>query len=264
MDELEKKKLEGEPDTLDATSASPETEPVPDLNSDPIPVPETEPVEGEEPVTEPVAEPEPVEPVAEPAPEMQTVEENGVVETDIPEIRTFTQEEVNELIGKTRTETREKTFKYIYNRYGVQSESELDEIAGNAQAFDSLREEYDGAKKSWKENEMARGSELDNLKEQVALMESGIENTRYEDAKAIIKAKGLPVTAENIVNELATHPEWKKNGSAEHPEYTKVADSTVPEAPVAKMSVPPVLGNEQAGGSAESEEDIAMKRLFKL
>ena len=85
--------------------------------------PEQSEAEPSEPIsTENVAAEEPVE----------NAEENGV--SDLGSALKFTQSQVNEMVGKTRTETREKTLRYIYGRYGVKDEAELDELVGNAQA----------------------------------------------------------------------------------------------------------------------------------
>lgn len=184
-------------------------------------------------------------------PEMH--EENGVFEAPS---KTFTQSQVDDIAGRTRLETREKTFRYIYDRYGVKDESELDNLIGNAQRYDTLNEQYENEKRSWQEADMNRNNELAEVKERIALMESGIDKERYEDAKLILKGKGLEINAENIANELNTHPEWKKQ------EPAPVPAPLVPPEPESQISV---LGNEvQPSGDQMSEEDFAMKHLFKL
>ena len=288
---LKKPKEEEKIDNLDATLASPETElgqeepevaPTPALDTNPIPTEEEkveagieaesesvpasdEPVMSEEVPSEIVesakSESEQAEPVL---PEPEVHEELGV--TSAP-ARTFTQEELNDITGKTRVETRNKTFQYIYDRYGVQDEAGLDELIGNAQRYDSLNEQYESDKKSWADQNAARDKELADIKEQVALMQSGIDSNRYEDAKLILKGKGLEVSLDNINAELATHPEWSKQQPAveeEKPfEKVKEADASIstPNEPVTKLSV---LGNEPvASSSADSEEERAMK-MFRV
>lgn len=189
-------------------------------------------------------------------------EELGV--TDMPATKTFTQSQVDDIAGKVRLETREKTFRYIYDRYGVENEQELDDLVGNAQRFDSLKEEYDGAKIEWKHSDDAKSDELRDIKEKVALLESGIDKGRYEDAKLILRGKGLEVNPENIAAELATHPEWSgKVESEEDKEYVKVDEpKPMPAQPVSKISV---LGNEQNAPSQDKlDEDFAMNKLFKV
>lgn len=180
--------------------------------------------------------------------------------------RTFTQSQVDDIAGKTRTETRDKTFRYIYERYGVNSEAELDDLVGNAQRYDSLNERYENDKKVWQENDNASKKQLMELSEQVALMQSGIDNARYEDAKLILRGKGLDVNLDNINQELATHPEWRKTNQEEKP-FVKTGEpmmnDTQTSGPETKISV---LGNESNVSAAKepSEEEIAMNRYFKL
>lgn len=199
----------------------------------------------------------------------ERVEENGVVE--MPATKVFTQSQVNDMIGNTRTETREKTFRYIYDRYGVKSEAELDELVGNAQALDSFKERYEAEKADWKKTGSERDRELEDVKEQVALLQSGINNDRFEDAKFILRGKGLEVNLDNIKAELATHPEWQNKGNEEagNPNFVKTGEPNInaggnaPAEPSSKISV---LGNEAVGGNegANSEEDYALNRFFKV
>lgn len=279
--DLEKENLEGKTDNLEATSASEEIEgendaPVVDetrveLNSSPTPTQEevadaelsTAPVENDAPVSDtPTIPTENVDNVA--AMDDKIVEENGVVDT--PALKTYSQEEyqngLNDIAGRTRMETREKTFRYIYDRYGVNDEAGLDELIGNAQRYDSLQEQYNAEKNDWKIQSSARDKELADIKEQVALMQSGIDSSRYEDAKLIIRGKGLEVTADTINNELATHPEWKKSDSVGNGNFMKV-DDTKPQInsePESKISV---LGNDNSKAPVDNEEAEAM-RLFRL
>lgn len=207
--------------------------------------------------------------------ETETVEDVSVEnldreksDTEIPSAeKLFTQSQVNDLVGKTRMETREQTYRAIYGRYGVNDEIGMDELVGNAQMYETVRGEYDEAKKGWEETNASRDAELAKIKEHVALLESGIDKSRFDDAKAIIKAKGLEVTAENIQNELATHPEW--NGSNVNKEDInpnfRPDPNLKPQTTTSPESTIKVLGNEgnsDTGGM--SEEEYAMKKLFKL
>lgn len=181
--------------------------------------------------------------------EIPVVEEDGVIETSI---KYFTQDDVNDIVGKTRIDTRNKTFKYIYDRYGVKDEGELDNLIGNAQRYDTLKEETDNERNSWETERNERDSRLASMSEEIALMKSGIAPERYEDAKLILKGKGLEVNLENIQAELESHPEW----------------NPVKEEPVVEEKKEPVtrivkLGNEKPAPVEEDEETQAM-RLFKL
>ena len=193
--------------------------------------------------------------------------DTGNSDTEIPSAeKLFTQSQVNDLVGKTRMETREQTYRAIYGRYGVNDEIGMDELVGNAQMYETVKGEYDEAKKGWEETNASRDAELAKVKEHVALLESGIDKSRFDDAKAIIKAKGLEVTAENIQNELATHPEWNGSNNKEdiNPNF-RPDPNLKPQTTTSPESTIKVLGNEgnsDTGGM--SEEEYAMKKLFKL
>jgi hypothetical protein len=152
----------------------------------------------------------------------------------------------------------------------VNSVDELDDLFGDAQRFVTSQEELKEKTRAWDEADKARNDELVAVKERVALLESGIDKNRYEDAKLILKGKGLDVTAENIAQELATHPEWKGMGQEQNPTpnhpFRKVAP-TLPDAvpnpePATKISV---LGNNSTDNPEPelSERERAMK-LFKV
>ena len=275
-----KKTLEGEQiDNLEGTS--PSGEGGVQLNNSPVPTPEEikdandlsadnrdpgiraeeEPEAASAPASEPVQEggmppvAENVEPSAEPVQEEpQTAE------------KLFTQSQVNDLVGRTRMETREQTYRAVYGRYGVNDEAGMDELVGNAQRYETVRGEYDEARKGWETAEAARNAELMEVKEHVALLESGIDRERFDDAKAIIKAKGLEITVENIQNELATHPEWKGAKAEEpNPNFRPDPNGRPQNTNPTPESTIKVLGNEgspESGGM--SEEEYALKKLFKI
>lgn len=286
---LEGKKV----DNLEDTSASEETKEVegvatenengvaqtenevPDLANNPIPTEEeVKDADLEVSPEEVVPEPKQSEAIAEEQVSVenveqepvQTVEENGV--TEMPATKVFTQSQVNEMVGNTRTETREKTFRYIYDRYGVKDEAELDELVGNAQALDSFKEKYDAEKADWKQTSADRDKELMDVKEQVALLQSGINSDRFEDAKFILRGKGLEVNLDNIKNEIATHPEWqnKVGSEAGSENFVKTGESTVDTKPTEPSSKISVLGNDNVGDSKPEniEEDYVMNHMFKV
>ena len=202
-------------------------------------------------------------------------EELGIAETSATEPM-FTQSQVDEIAGKVRKETREKVTKDIFLRYGVNSADELDNLFGDAQRFETIKGQYDEEKKAWNDADAQRTQELNELKESVALLSSGIDRNRYEDAKFILRGKGLDVTVENIEAELATHPEWKAEAQKEPPLMAEAGGQQMPfkkvlqpqEAPQAPKPATTlnVLGNEaapQAKGPELSEYEQAMK-MFKV
>lgn len=223
----------------------------------------------EDEVTEPTPDLPPVDTSAQvqPQPQPQIVEENGMTETSY---KTFTQDEVNDLVGDTRVKTREKTFRYIYDRYGVNNEEELDQLVANAQRFDTQKEAYDNDKASWEAERDENGKRLNEMSEQIALMQSDIDPNRYEDAKLILKGKGMEVTLENIQSELATHPEWGKakkeetssNDVPTTPEPTPTPDQEQEKVPMTTTRIRS-LGNETKPEPQQSEEEMAEK-FFKL
>ena len=254
-----------------------------DLSNTTVPTPEEEENAGIEPqvdeaTQEPVQEdevdiePEPGETFGDGGTEPGTIDEaTGIAEGSAT--KTFTQSQVDEIAGKIRKETREKVTRSFFDRYGVNSEEELDDLFGDAQRYTTVQDMYDAEKKTWTEADAARNAELASLKESVALLESGIDRNRYEDAKFILKGKGLEVTVENIEKELATHPEWKAtndigpvaNPTPAHP-FRKLPQ---PEAPATGNDEVPtqinVLGNNGSDNPEPelSERERAMK-LFKV
>ena len=94
--------LEENPDA-ETLAAPVEEEEIPNLNTTPVPTEEEKVDAGLESATTPETptEPEPENNLEQPAEQAE------------PE-KTFTQSQVNDMIGKTRVETRNKTFEYIF------------------------------------------------------------------------------------------------------------------------------------------------------
>lgn len=236
--EKEITKLEGE--IIEGETSTPTTEEeIPELNSTPIPTDTDDTDVGEKEVA------------------VETETEESSENPFSIDSKIFTQSQVDEIAGKTRVDTREKTFKYIYGRYGVNNEEELDEMVGRGQRFDLLQEEFDNAKTEWNTRNSEREKELAQVKEQIALMQSDIDSSRYEDAKLILKGKGLDITVENIERELATHPEWSKKSQTEN--FVKVEDKSPVESKIS------VLGNDtQKYDASRDEEEFALNNIFKV
>lgn len=246
------------------TSDTPESEPEPETN--PNPVDGTEP--GQNPNPDPNEPETPVESNTESEPDTIDPEE-GIAEAQAT--KTFTQSQVDEIAGKVRKETREKVLKDVLSRYGVNAMEELDDLMGDAQRFATSRDEFTEKENAWKQADEARNQELMSVKERVALLESGIDNNRFEDARLILRGKGLEVTAENIAAELATHPEWKKQ------EPTPVENAGLPfakvndpvpnlnanEAPT-KISIPTLGNNSADNPQPELSERERALRMFKV
>jgi hypothetical protein len=140
------------------------------------------------------------------------------------------QSQVNEIVGRTRQETRQKTLEEaraaMREKYGVSTDDELDGLFGHGQQYDALNDQFGDLK-----------SECDALKAENALLKSGISQDRYDDARLILKGKGLDITEENIASELQTHPEWKPAAAeaggepSEKPAVIKSLGGSVDSAP---------------------------------
>lgn len=182
---------------------------------------------------------------------------NGSSEnTPIPSVvkdeleKMFTQSQVNDIVGKTRTEAREraetdtraKVLQELFGRYGVNSNEELDAIFGKGQAYDVINDE-----------KMQKETLLENTMAENALLKSRISLGRWDDAKAILKSKGYAVTEENLLRELETHPEWRE-------EEQKNAQTPQEEKP---STIERLGTDKQEVNSAEAEE-AKMNRLFGL
>ena len=182
--------------------------------------------------------------------------------------RMLTQSQVNELIGNTRKETRDKTrnevMAEIYGRYGVNGDEELNNIFGRGQAYDVLNEDYNN-----------QGNQLKQVMAENALLKSGISQSRWEDAKAILNAKNLDITQENIISELQTHPEWLGNvqtaQSVQADGMTKPLDPQMaeqmavkPAKPTEMPSVIRKMGSEVQSMPNDMSEDEQINKWFGL
>lgn len=124
------------------------------------------------------------------------------IEPKVEQPKMFDQNYVNDIVGKTRMEAREKAMRNLYDRYGVNGDDELDGILGKGQAYDVLQENFNNT-----------NAQLQEALVKMALMESGILPSKWEDAKLILTGKNMEVTLDNINRELATHPEWMSQQS---------------------------------------------------
>lgn len=183
-----------------------------------------------------------------------------------PQAKTFTQDEVNQLVGKARVEGRESAMKAYRERYGAETDDDLDGIFGNGEKFDDLSSQFG-----------AQGKELQTLREENALLkatsESGLDPAKYEDVKAILAYQHMDLTPESIAQAMQTHPEWaKQNDVATAPGFQPVAPAPQPSpaAPIppaqapAQGPVPSVLsklGNEPAPAPQEDEKTQAMRLM---
>ena len=175
--------------------------------------------------------------------------------TPQPVEQTFTQSRVNELVGRARQEGRESALKELFNRYGVNSDEEMNEVFGRGQAYDGLNDEYSAVQSSY-----------NDLRTENALLRSEVAPERYEDVKLILGGKGMDVTVENIAMMLPSHPEWKGGTIGVSPANTNTPDiapqpatglpNGAPAQPTAQIRQ---LSTDATPEPVESDEDKAMK-----
>lgn len=263
-EEIEKKLPEEEqpesPAEENAEDVAPVEAPADEAPQEAEPQEEPKPVEAEaEPVEEAPAEAE----AEEPRGEMPPLGDNPTPEA----IKTFTQEQVNKLVGKAREEGRSAGYKMGYDkaheetlgRYGVDNDDELDGLFADGSRFGEQVARYDDL-----------NGQLREANSQLALLRSGVIPERHDDVKAILAANGMEVTEEAIKSFIPTHPEWI---AAQQPAQQ---GAPAPEIPQPKPAMPKqdeqgqpnqsgVMGAEPSAEpeKGDDEEDMAMK-LFGL
>lgn len=203
---------------------------------------------GDESVPEPEAGPQPQQ---EPQAQQQQ-----------PMEKMLTQSQVNELVGRARQEGRESALKELYGRYGVSGDSELNDVFGRGQAYLTLDDDFKAEQSSNKA-----------LLAENALLKTKVDESRWEDIKAILGSKNMDITPENIEAEIPTHPEWRQMAAAAaaQPQQQPQAqpqpqqDSLQPQPQPQQQAVLRKLGSESTaknggnGDDEESEKEQAMK-----
>lgn len=254
MNEEEKKRLDESTDDHSQTETDAEQNP-------PIPDPEaaecseceeekeemedsavSEDENGDESVPEPEAEQQ-----QQPQPQQQQ-----------PMEKMLTQSQVNELVGRARQEGRESALKELYGRYGVSGDSELNDVFGRGQAYLTLDDDFKAEQSSNKA-----------LLAENALLKTKVDESRWEDIKAILGSKNMDITPENIEAEIPTHPEWRPTVAVQQQSQVQAQpqqDSLQPQpqqpqqqAVLRKLGSESTAKNGGNGDDEESEKEQAMK-----
>jgi hypothetical protein len=178
-----------------------------------------------------------------------------------PMEKMLTQSQVNELVGRARQEGRESALKELYGRYGVSGDSELNDVFGRGQAYLTLDDDFKAEQSSNKA-----------LLAENALLKTKVDESRWEDIKAILGSKNMDITPENIEAEIPTHPEWRQTVSvqqqqpqAQQPQQDSPLQAQQPQqqqqAVLRKLGSESTAKNGGNGDDEESEKEQAM-RLF--
>ena len=200
------------------------------------------------------------ESVPEPEAEQQQLQPQQEPQQQQPMEKMLTQSQVNELVGRARQEGRESALKELYGRYGVSGDSELNDVFGRGQAYLTLDDDFKAEQSSNKA-----------LLAENALLKTKVDESRWEDIKAILGSKNMDITPENIEAEIPTHPEWRQTVSVQQQQSQAQAqpqqDSLQPQAQPQpqQQAVLRKLGSESTakdggnGDDEESEQERAMK-----
>ena len=248
IEEMAEQKPDGEEKIEEKVETEAETKPEPTEEAQPAETHAAEEGAGAEEEPKPEAQQE-----SEPEPEAQP-------EAEQKQPRMFTQEQVNELVGKARAEGRERGYRQAkdeaLHRYGVESDDELDTIFADGSRFGELRARNADSESRYKDA-MA----------ELALVKSGILPSRQSDVRAILAANGLDVTEENIASMVATHPEWVKEAIEQTLEQGGAQPAPIPQPKPVQDEGKQSLGLEPKPKQKEGEEDEkerVMKNLFRL
>lgn len=123
-----------------------------------------------------------------------TTQEPKVNEPNV-ETKTFTQDEVNEIVKKRLDKHANSQLK----NYGVETQEELDGLLAKGREYQKLLEENERLK-----------TENRDLVKQSLYSKYKIDESRFDDVDTYFKGKELDLTDENLANALTTHNEWVK------------------------------------------------------
>lgn len=162
-----------------------------------------------------------------------------------PIIKTFTQEDVNGLVGKARIEGhdagKQEMITNLTNKYGIKSLDDFDDYISKAQQFDYVNNEYKSNK-----------TKLADLESYKTLVESKIDPNKFDDVKFYFKGKGADLNPENISNELVNHPEWVAKAQEKAVEQQKPVVSKI------------IASSAESSQAKPTEDELSVVRnLFK-
>lgn len=128
--------------------------------------------------------------------EQQPPVETKVVEEDKPQptpsVKTFTQDEVNNIVVERLKNERSKSVKEVCLKYGVNTLEELDTLIEKSKNYDKEVQEHKGTKK------------------ELLFLQNDIDESRTDDIDTYFAGKGLELNQENLTKYKETHPECVK------------------------------------------------------
>ena len=128
----------------------------------------------------------------------EIVKENEPLQNEEKPVKTYTQEQVDEIKKNAIAEGMRKASK----NQATQSNEELEKLNASLTEKDNLIAEKD---KALEESQR----ELTAIKQVNKMNDLGIDKKYHEDIFALLKGKGMEITEENIVEMCNNHPEWK-------------------------------------------------------
>ena len=128
----------------------------------------------------------------------EIVKENEPLQNEEKPVKTYTQEQVDEIKKNAIAEGMRKASK----NQATQNNEELEKLNASLTEKDNLIAEKD---KALEESQR----ELTAIKQVNKMNDLGIDKKYHEDIFALLKGKGMEVNEENIVEMCNLHPEWK-------------------------------------------------------
>lgn len=254
MNEEEKKRL-SESEVDDANGAETSSE----VANETEPQAETEAADNTQPtMPEPAVSEDENGDESVPEPEAAEPQQQEEPQPQQPMEKMLTQSQVNELVGRARQEGRESALKELYGRYGVSGDSELNDVFGRGQAYLTLDDDFKAEQSSNKA-----------LLAENALLKTKVDESRWEDIKAILGSKNMDITPENIEAEIPTHPEWRQTVAVQPQQQQQQAQAQPQQdslQPQPQQAVLRKLGSESTakGGGNGDDEESEQERAMKL
>jgi len=139
--------------------------------------------------------------------ETKETETDELVDSETVEAKTFTQDQVNELVRKRIERERSK----VYERYGVGDKKGLDDLISKSQSYDVMKERIEAIRQ-----------QNAQMTQKLAFIENNINPDKEGDVLAHFKGKDMSLDSATLKSELATHPEWLKVKTVENKPITTI------------------------------------------